>query len=227
MPANGIYKLIKKSMRIRRTIHNTVSFLEGLILSGYKDAEVLRMIQQTNKECEMWVTTAEAMAIYSIVKTQQQKPGVMAEVGVYQGGSARLICEAKGEKHLHLFDTFTGIPETSEKDDGFFVENMFQANVGLVEKYLSKYENVTIHPGIFPETGAAIKDETFSFVFLDVDTYRSTKASLEFFNSRMGKGGIILSHDYQYPGVKEAFREVGLDRQAMEIVDSLVMLVKV
>ena len=35
----------------------------------------------------------------------------MAEVGVYQGVSAKLICEAKGDKELHLFDTFEGLPD--------------------------------------------------------------------------------------------------------------------
>ena len=40
----------------------------------------------------------------------------MAEVGVYQGVSAKLICEAKGDKELHVFDTFEGLPDKSGTD---------------------------------------------------------------------------------------------------------------
>ena len=32
-------------------------------------------------------------------------PGDFAEVGCFQGASTRLICEAKGDKTLHVFDT--------------------------------------------------------------------------------------------------------------------------
>ncbi|MCP4540392.1 MAG: hypothetical protein GY832_24910 [Chloroflexi bacterium] len=62
------------------------------------------------------------------------------------------------------------------------------------------------HPGLFPKTGAFVSEKEFSFVYLDVDVYQSTKESLEFFYPRMTKGGIILSHDYQYPGVRQAFK---------------------
>ena len=36
--------------------------------------------------------------------------GDIAEVGVYKGGSAKIICSAKGDRHLHLFDTFAAFP---------------------------------------------------------------------------------------------------------------------
>ena len=56
--------------------------------------------------------------IYSLAKAQSKRPGDFAEVGVYQGGSARVICEAKGSKRLRLFDTFSGLPEDSSEADG-------------------------------------------------------------------------------------------------------------
>ena len=40
------------------------------------------------------------------VKATRKLSGDIAEVGVYRGGSAMIICEAKGNKKLHLFDTF-------------------------------------------------------------------------------------------------------------------------
>ena len=79
---------------------------------------------------------------------------------------------------------------------------------------------------MFPETGDAITDKKFSFVYLDVDLYQSTKDSLEFFYPRMNTGGVILSHDYQYPGVRQAFDDTGFSDQVIDLADSQCMLVK-
>ena len=226
MQQSPLYDYVKKSFWIRRTLHNAASFFEGLILSGYKDPELLQLIKTVNKECEMWVTTAEAAALFSITKAQQDIPGAIAEVGVFQGGTAKLICEAKGEKPLYLFDTFTGIPEICEKDEGFFEAGMFNAQMDQVQNYLSGYAAVSFHQGIFPATGTVIKDEAFSMVFLDVDTYKSTKESLEFFYPRLNPGGVILCHDYQCPGVRRAVEDAGLTRQAMDFVNSLCLIRK-
>ncbi len=48
--------------------------------------------------------------------------GELAEVGVYKGGSAKLICEAKGNSILHLFDTFEGLPNVGENDPAHIQE---------------------------------------------------------------------------------------------------------
>ena len=221
-----IYKLIKESMWVRRTLHNLVSYLEVLILSGYKEPEVMELIKTVNRESDLWVTTAEAMMIHSLTKAQRRIPGEMAEVGVYKGATAKLICEAKGEAPLHLFDTFAGLPEPAEQDDGFFAGGMFSGQLDQVKQYLGEYKNLSFYPGLFPETGDAITDKSFSFVYLDVDLYQSTKDSLEFFYPRMNTGGVILSHDYQYPGVRQAFVDTGFSDQVIDLVDSQCMLVK-
>jgi O-methyltransferase len=221
-----IYTLIKKSMWIRRSLHNLVSSLEAMILSGYKEPEVMELIKSVNKESDLWVTTAEAMMIHSLTKAQRRIPGEMAEVGVYKGATAKLICEAKGEAPLHLFDTFSGLPEPSPQDDGFFTGGMFSGQLDEVRQYLVGYQNLSFYPGLFPETGEPVVDKSFSFVYLDVDLYQSTKDSLEFFYPRLSTGGVILSHDYQYPGVRQAFKDTGFADQVIELVDSQCMLVK-
>lgn len=43
-------------------------------------------------------------------KSQSRFDEKMAEVGIYQGDSAKIIYEVKGKKKLHLFDSFTGLP---------------------------------------------------------------------------------------------------------------------
>ena len=42
--------------------------------------------------------------------------GDVAEVGVFKGGSAKIISENIRGKKLHLFETFEGLPKISEKD---------------------------------------------------------------------------------------------------------------
>jgi len=45
--------------------------------------------------------------------------GEIAEVGTALGGSARLIAEYAGDRQIHVFDTFEGLPEPREQDRQF------------------------------------------------------------------------------------------------------------
>ncbi len=146
--------------------------------------------------------------IQSINQTQNIE-GDIAEVGVYKGGSVKVICQTKKNKVLHLFDTFYGIPHL----DGAYKKGEYKSNYYLVKTKLSNYSNVFIYNGIFPETSELIKDKTFSMVHLDVDIYQSTIDSLNFFYPRMFIGGIILIHDYIYSNrVAEAVNEFFKDK---------------
>ena len=136
----------------------------------------------------------------------------MAEVGVYQGGSSKIICEIKGNKKLHLFDTFQGLPEITEKDTTFGKklwekDLCSDTSLEIVKNYLSEYKNVYFYQGEFPSTSEPVTDSKFSFVHLDVDLYQSTKDCLEFFYPRLVHGGVILTHDYHGTGVHNAFDE--------------------
>lgn len=142
-----------------------------------------------------------------------------------------MICEAKGDRDLHLFDTFEGLPQSDDKDDKqLFRKGQYEANYEEVKQYLAGYANVHIYKGYFPNTAAPINDKFFSFVSLDVDLYESTKKALDFFYSRMSKGGIILSHDYQgAKGVKKAFQEFMKDKPEpiVEIAGNQCLIIKI
>ncbi len=125
-----------------------------------------------------------------------------------RGGSAKIICEAKGDKALYLFDTFEGLPRIDKIDSSGFSKGQFASSYGKVKNYLKKYKNVHIYKGVFPDTSEPIRNKQFSFVHLDVDTYKSTLDCLCFFYPRIVKSGIIISHDYfGAKGVKRAFDE--------------------
>ena len=158
-------------------------------------------------------------------------PGDIAEVGVYKGGSAKIICSAKGDKHLHLFDTFEGLPKVDEIDMVWpFYEGKFAASYDSVREYLKDGENVYFLQRNLSRTSDPVKDKLFSLVNLDVDCYESTKQCLEFFYSRMSPGGIVLSHDYiTAPGVKKAFDDFfdGKPEPVLETAGSQCLVVKV
>lgn len=170
------------------------------------EPDLMKSIDCIRREHDMLLTNSEAYMINSAVKSTDKLSGDIAEVGVYRGGSAKLICQGKGDRTLHLFDTFEGLPHDDEGDSGF-VKGMYSANYEDVKRAFANEKNVYLYKGWFPDTAGPIKDRKFSFVHLDVDLYESTVACLNFFYDRMEKGGILLSHDYEQEGVKKAFTE--------------------
>lgn len=145
--------------------------------------------------------------------------GNFAEVGVYKGGVAFFLAW-NCKKDVHLFDTFSGIPNAVEELDnhlnGDFADVDFD-NVVLFE--LKKCSDVIFHIGIFPSTAEDLEYEKFSFVHLDGDTYQTTVDGLNFFFPRMVKGGIIILDDYNWdmcPGVNKAVDEFNESRYFFE-----------
>jgi O-methyltransferase len=175
-------------------------------------APVFELIRQVRMETQMILLDQEAYNIHMGVRQTGKIPGDIAEVGVYRGGSAKLIAEAKGERPLHLFDTFEGMPDTAAVDP-LFQRGQFPSSSEEVKKYLVSYPSVSLYKGYFPDTAGPVEDKRFSFVHLDVDIYESTAKSLAFFYPRMARGALLISHDYMWAeGVKRAFDEFFADK---------------
>lgn len=200
-------------------IFRIIGSIELMIMKLYKDRRVIKLIKEIKKEdSHFLLKPSEIFLVYSLALAQRKLQGDYSEVGVYRGSSAKMICEAKGDKSLYLFDTFEGLPEV-EKVDVLFSKNLFSVDIDSVRRRLAKYKNVYIFKGLFPETALVIENKRFAFVHLDVDIYSSTKNCLGFFYDRMVKGGVILSHDYsQAKGVKEAFDEF-FENKIEEIIE--------
>jgi len=203
------------------------------VIEIYKDPErraIVDLVHRVKKEVPFLLTPAEG---YQLVKACQQAlktPGEIAEVGVFNGGSAKLICEVKEERYLHLFDTFAGLPDTQEIDRSRFQTGEYSADLQKVREYLAAYSNIAFYPVIFPGTAGPVADKRFCFVNLDVDIYQSTKDCLGFFYPRMNQGGILMSDDYNFaPGVKKAFDEFFASRPEpiVELLGSQCLIVKV
>lgn len=153
----------------------------------------------------------EAYQIGAAVKATEKIPGALAEVGVYEGGSALLMSGLAPGKTVHLFDTFEGLPQ-----DGTILplkKGEYAADYERVAARFADRKNVVIHRGVFPGTAVGLEGECFSFVHLDTDLYESTLDGLRFFHPRMSKGGIIISHDYVGGAeVQRAFAEYFINK---------------
>lgn len=178
---------------------------------------IFNLIKRIKGETEFLMDNLEAHFLYATAEKALKIDGNVAEVGVYKGGSAKLICEAvHGKKEIFLFDTFEGLPEVGADDNlRDFHKGKYAAYHDEVKNYLKVYPNVHIFKGLFSENSNVIADKKFSFVNLDVDLYSSTLDCLNFFYPRMNKGGMIISHDYVDTlgnGVKKAFGEFFSDK---------------
>ena len=182
-------------------------------LDNKEDLDGFTLVQQIKRETEMLLKEQEAFLIYKTIKKTEKIHGDIAEVGVYKGGSAKLMRLATNKK-LHLFDTFEGLPETSSKDNQQkFSRGELYASLEGVQHYLREYQDVYFYKGLFPTTSGPVADKQFSFVHLDVDLYESTLNCLKFFYPRMSPGGVIISHNYyDLVGVRKAFDEFFADK---------------
>lgn len=146
-------------------------------------------------------------------------PGEFAECGVYRGGTSYLLALMLREtdKSLYLFDSFRGLPKTDGERDKWFSEGEFgEARVEDVKELLSGFEErVEIIPGWIPQTFAGLEDQSYAFVHLDLDLYRSTLDSCEYFYPRLLPGGVLLFDEYGFAaarGEKDAVDEYFADK---------------
>jgi hypothetical protein len=183
-----------------------------------QDPELVQSIQGVLGDRRAAMALSEMMNLHRIAKRALKIEGDIAEVGVYAGGSAKIIARASlGKKIIHLFDTFEGIAEVTPHLDSVKIGE-FSCPLEYVRDYLKEFPEVRYYQGIFPQSTLQFPEvlkARFSMVNLDVDTYATTRACLEFFYPRMNRGGVIVIHDYHSltcPGVKPAVEEFMADR---------------
>ena len=199
-----------------RLLRSTLSRRGAAVLQmvGGPACADLALVHDTEARVPLLVQEAAALQILACVRACAHLGGTMAEAGVFEGGTARLICEAKGDSPVRLFDVFETLQgpadpaESSKRADelrGHF--RGVHGHRATVERLLASYPDVHLHAGVFPDTAAGLEAERFSFVHLDLDLEPSTRDALRFFHPRMLPGAILIGDDYVAPGVRRAFDE--------------------
>jgi len=139
-------------------------------------------------------------------------PGAVAEVGVYKGGSARIIVDRflafpPYHRKILLFDTFEGMPDANPGIDLHKKGDFGDTSAESVRSFLQNLEGVELRVGRFPESLRDGDAGPFAFVHADADIYGSTADIIGFFRPFIVPGGMILFDDYGFPscpGAKKA-----------------------
>jgi O-methyltransferase len=171
-------------------------------------------VRREVSELEPWDCTRRdmlALLLRSVIV--RGVSGDFVELGVYRGGTARLIHRYAPERVLHLFDTFSGFDPHDVAHEARATGLQTSASTftdtsaeGVLRYVGGPAGRVRAYPGRFPDSWSSELDRTsFAFVHLDADLYAPTLAGLELFYPRTSPGGVIVVHDYNaWPGARSA-----------------------
>ncbi len=222
-------RAMARSRTLRRIFMGASNRLQMMLLSGHKCPDTLTTLRQARRGAESLLSNDEMFVLHELGRAQSELEGDFAEFGVYEGCSARLLCEVKGDRPLHLFDTFGGLPTPNDQEGRVFASGHFTSTLESVRSMLAGFRNVHFHPGLFPGTTEGLKHRRFALLHLDVDLEESTEAGLNFFYDRMVPGGIIITHDYSIiPGVARAFERFmkGKPERVIELPTTQAFVIK-
>lgn len=150
--------------------------------------------------------------------------GDILECGVLRGFSSYLllllsqkISNNTIKKFFYLIDSFEGLSEILlediPKESNIYKHKKgdLKADFKNVQNLFSNFQNVKILKGWIPSIFNKINsNDQYCLVHLDVDLYKPTMDSLNFFYDKAVEGGIIITDDYLselFPGNRKAWNE--------------------
>lgn len=155
---------------------------------------------------------------------EQGIEGDVVELGCNVGTTSlfiRKLLNSYGlEKEFHVYDSWEGLPEESDKDvsnNKRFDKGSCKTRKGIFTHNfeLAKLKLPEIHSGWFKKIPDKEYPEKISFAFFDGDFYDSILDSFSKVYSRLTSGAIVTIHDYEatfLPGVKKACTEFLSDK---------------
>jgi len=139
--------------------------------------------------------------LYQLARSVSHLPGDVAEVGVYKGGTGRLLAQvfAPTGKSIFLFDTYEGMPDAIDPGvDDWQPGDFGDTSLAAVRRAVEPWPAVSCVPGLFPDSAAPAKDRRFAMAHIDVDIQQSVQDCLEFFYPRLVPGGVLVVDDYGF-----------------------------
>jgi hypothetical protein len=133
--------------------------------------------------------------------------GTVIECGSYRGATGLLIGVLgqmnQLEQSVFMFDTFCGMPETSQFDlaraRGEFAPGLDQAEqIDEQANRLGIGDRIEVHRGLFADTFEKMRKRElrFAFAHIDANIYQGTLDACEFVMPRMAAGGMVVFDDY-------------------------------
>ncbi len=209
------------------------SYMLGTPIPHHYEPEIATTMKRVRRHT--LTSTARIAALCDAVSyvVREGIEGEIVECGVWRGGSmmaAALTLQRSGDtsRELHLYDTFTGMPEPGGEDvsspyDGYSLHKRWRRHsdsgnewAGVpVEEVRSAVastgyptERIHLHPGMVEDTLPAEAPESIAVLRLDTDWYSSTRHELNELYPRLADGGVLIIDDYgHYEGARKAVDE--------------------
>jgi|GEM_PF-792318 O-methyltransferase len=207
-------------------------------LNHYYEIRNPKKLEFKEKRLQGGMTSIEqGINIYHLLcqTIQNNIPGDIVELGCYEGITAILIQKTldqfNSDKIIHVFDSFEGLPDKSEKDgDTIFKKGSCSAQkINLIENFEKHNAKLPIiHEGWFKDKLPKELPGKICFAHLDGDFYSSIMESLECVYPRLSKDAIVIIDDYCdpqihnvnniLPGVKRATDEFLMNKPEKLVV---------
>lgn len=162
-------------------------------------------------------------ASYQLTKSviEQGVPGELVECGVFAGAQSAMMAFAMQDaatpmwRHIHMFDTFTGIPAGGVEDTnwthpaGTSACSQSRVHANMVGWGFDP-QRFTLWPGLVEDTlptfvlGMATGKRKIAVLRIDVDLYEPTKVVMEQLVPLVSPGGWIICDDFGLPGARKA-----------------------
>ncbi|MFC3691821.1 TylF/MycF family methyltransferase [Chenggangzhangella methanolivorans] len=164
--------------------------------------------------------------LQNVIRALKDVPGDVAECGLRFGKSTAFMLEAdpRKDRSWRLFDSFEGLSEPEAADaladtgKAHWGKSDLDVPEEIVRRDLQGFgQDLHFYKGWIPTRFPEVADRTFALLHVDVDLYRPTVDSLEFFWPRMVPGAVVVCDDYgsrKCPGAKQAFDEFFADKDA-------------
>ncbi|MCU0549685.1 MAG: TylF/MycF family methyltransferase [Leptolyngbya sp. Prado105] len=157
-----------------------------------------------------------------------QIAGDFVECGTYKGGSAAVISTLLGSRHLWLYDSFAGMPPTTDKDSDAAKDWVGEC-VATIEELKTilrtvgtEEQSYTIRAGWFETTFQTELPQQIALLHCDADWYDSVTLVLETFYPRIVPGGCVVLDDFGYwEGCREAFYDFCARHQEKPVLERI------
>lgn len=167
---------------------------------------LLKAVLRCTNAVRGYHTLSELLEVGGHILSLSGRPSLtVVEAGAGPGASTAklsLFTHLAGG-HLHVFDTFRGIPENAEQHhlaDGTpirFLKGAFRGRLGAVKKRVQRYGSLrscTFHKGLFADTLPHFQGHV-DVALLDVDLLSSTRECIAELFPRLRIGGCLFSQD--------------------------------